>query len=381
MQLQISWLSKRLLAVLVALIAAFITVALGATSAAAQTTAQDIDKSVVWVKTTYEGRVDVLFAGNVTKPYEASTTFSCTGWFSSGSGHISTAGHCLQESRDVVLSLYANVIAQNNLQITGKVEDQTWPYKVDKITAQVRQPAVVNGPLSNSDWLVAEVIEQEPFLNGDNALLRVSNLTNTPFLTVASTKPAVGDEVTAIGFPGSVDSVTADTQQPPSHKKGSVSSFSTTDNGSPVTEIDAGVSQGMSGGPTIDAAGNVVGTNSFKLNGESQPFNFITDTEKMRTFLNRNGVDVAAQLRPVPTQSQAQAVPTAPVAMPDSGTPVIVWVLGVLVLALLATVGVLVWKLKPNHKTAPGQQSPQNQETQETQETQPIPRQEPTDQA
>jgi uncharacterized membrane protein YedE/YeeE len=58
----------------------------------------------------------------------------------------------------------------------------------------------------------------------------------------------------------------------------------------------------MSGGPTVDENGRVVGVNSFGLAAESvaglfgatEPgFNFVTDVEMLRLLLQKNGVSVA----------------------------------------------------------------------------------------
>lgn len=43
----------------------------------------------------------------------------------------------------------------------------------------------------------------------------------------------------------------------------------------------------MSGGPAVNLDGQVVGTVSFGVGGESQPFNFITDTGTVRALLAR----------------------------------------------------------------------------------------------
>ena len=49
----------------------------------------------------------------------------------------------------------------------------------------------------------------------------------------------------------------------------------------------------MSGGPTVDMDGKVVGTNSFKINGEEQAFNYIAPSSNLQELLTRNGVKPA----------------------------------------------------------------------------------------
>lgn len=52
-----------------------------------------------------------------------------------------------------------------------------------------------------------------------------------------------------------------------------------------VYEIDAAVSQGMSGGPTVNYQGEVVGTNSFKPPEEDQRFNFVSQIARVHELL------------------------------------------------------------------------------------------------
>ena len=54
--------------------------------------------------------------------------------------------------------------------------------------------------------------------------------------------------------------------------------------------MNADISGGMSGGPTVNANGEVIGVNSFTISGEEQAFNFITDTRDLNRFLQQNGV-------------------------------------------------------------------------------------------
>ena len=55
-------------------------------------------------------------------------------------------------------------------------------------------------------------------------------------------------------------------------------------------EIDAAVSEGMSGGPTIDLAGKVIGVNSFGPTGEPQAFNFVAPADGLTTMMANKGV-------------------------------------------------------------------------------------------
>ena len=54
--------------------------------------------------------------------------------------------------------------------------------------------------------------------------------------------------------------------------------------------ISSTLSPGMSGGPTVDTRGRILGTGSFGPRGESQQLNFITSTAEVRRVLADNSV-------------------------------------------------------------------------------------------
>ena len=98
----------------------------------------------------------------------------------------------------------------------------------------------------------------------------------------------VGTPLLSIGYPASADAVT-DPSLEPSNKDGQVSAKKTV--GSvPVYETSAALTPGMSGGPTVDLDGRVLGLNSFMPAGESQAFNFVAPASGLTELLARNGV-------------------------------------------------------------------------------------------
>jgi serine protease Do len=251
----------------------------------------DLDKSIVWVDVTWEATVTVPFTDGTTEKKRASADFFCTGWFASTTGDIATAGHCVTKDDDLRITLLQNLIDDNDYGLKATKVD--WDVVIDAPTVHVGQPTgVPGGPFTGGLPLVAQVVAAQPFDDGDNALLRVADLQNTPALELADGIPETGESITSIGFPGSVMTVADVQRQHPSHKNGTVSSRQYSKHGVPSTEIDAAVSGGMSGGPTVDDQGHVIGINSFKINGESQPFNFVTDAKSLHDFLNANGVVV-----------------------------------------------------------------------------------------
>jgi serine protease Do len=86
----------------------------------------------------------------------------------------------------------------------------------------------------------------------------------------------------------------------PSFKSGRASSEQVLPNGVPITEISADLSGGMSGGPTVDSNGEVVGINS-SSDTLGEATSFITNAPALRAFLKQNGVNLAEP--PAPEKS------------------------------------------------------------------------------
>ena len=101
----------------------------------------------------------------------------------------------------------------------------------------------------------ARVVGRDPV--SDIALLKIDEGSRLPFVTLADTKPRVGDWVIAIGNPfGLGSTVTA----------GIVSAMdrdiASSPYGNGFIQIDAPINRGNSGGPTFDMRGQVIGINT-----------------------------------------------------------------------------------------------------------------------
>jgi hypothetical protein len=181
----------------------------------------------------------------------------------------------------------------------------------DRTDVWVVQPSAVEGSVIE-DPMTVQVLDYVPLADGDLALLKANGLpAPTPPLAVATQQPELGDPLTAIGYPGSVMRVADVSRLRASFKTGTVSSSQVTRNGVLGTEINAQVSSGMSGGPTVDAAGHVLGVNSFGILGEEQSFNFITDAAALRSYLEGQGVDVRVGSTPDVSAPAGDAKPAA----------------------------------------------------------------------
>jgi S1-C subfamily serine protease len=237
---------------------------------------------------------------NTGKPLEVN--FSCSGFFVNPDGWVATAGHCVAYDDEVKAALkqVAAQWAYENDYYAGGT------FSLDEITQYAEENYAPRGPRDfkvNVSWgvgasglgqprtLPAQVVGFKAFEKGDVALLKIE-ATDLPALKLNDDSTVdVGEQIVSVGFPASVAYVTDSTTFDPSFKDGSVSSKKTIGGGLvSVYEVSAAVSGGMSGGPTIDTAGDVIGINSFGINGETQPFNFAMPAAQMLALLRDKGV-------------------------------------------------------------------------------------------
>lgn len=275
--------------------------------AAGTNTLAGLEKSLVILQTKWSGEINVPASASTdgvgfwTKPLSAFTT--CTGWFASKTGQIVTAGHCVDpaQGRKVLIESFLQDANATDLTQTALVN-----WTVDGGTTgqpvvanvQAIQPPGVDGSLINSLTTV-QVVDFKPTDNGDLALLQLPDATKaTPPLIVGSAAPQVGDPITSIGFPGDVRDVGDQSQLArASFKSGTVSSLQVTPQGVTMIEVSDPLSGGMSGGPTVDKNGVVIGINDMTLTGDAN-FNFVTNTPDLRAFLLSHGVVLAQPAAP-----------------------------------------------------------------------------------
>lgn len=241
---------------------------------------------------------------NEGNPYEMGA--ACSGFVVNPDGWVATAGHCVDSGpegfRDDFIQQAALEASANRPGVSAEefYNFGVMNWRVEGFTPGSPldvQIGVHPGGDPKADPLPARVVDFRPLGKGDVALVKVEadDMPSTDLVTDPDVQ--IGDRVMAVGYPASTDLVT-DRSAEPSNKEGAISSKKT--QGSvPVYEISAAVSPGMSGGPTVDTEGKVLGVNSFTIAGESQPFNFIAPSSGLTELLGRNGVDSA--LGPVDT--------------------------------------------------------------------------------
>ena len=287
-----------------------------------------IEPSVVQLYIEWNGYVAFPTDEGSTWSEELTVASICTGFFVSETGQIATAGHCVDpvEGRHALVDqLLGDLVAQGWLlpeEAAGLVGTAYANWAVEGLdagsepqrTIYAVQPKAVEG-IAIEDPLAVQLVDYRPFEQGDVALLK-ADVTGTVPLPVTAADPTSGTSVTSVGFPGSVQSVVDASRVRASFKTGSVSSQQISDQGVPRTEINADLSGGMSGGPTVDSLGNVVGVNSSKINGD-QAFNFITDASDLHDWLTAKGVTLAGTNVPTPEPTAEPVVAEVPVTTVD----------------------------------------------------------------
>ncbi|BCW11582.1 hypothetical protein NtRootA4_26450 [Arthrobacter sp. NtRootA4] len=309
---------------------------LTALPAVADVSSATVDKSIVWVDTSWAATVQVPFKDGSTETYRTTLVTYCTGWFVSNTGHVATAGHCVDADDSLYTNIYAKIIAEQDL--TGvKAADVNWPMTLADPVIRIDQPSGIDGGvLSGKTAITAQLIAKQGFEKGDNALLRIADMKDTPALAIGSEAPKVREKVTSIGFPDLVGSTSDIERQKPSYRSGAVSSRSYSPQGVPRTEIDTDITPGMSGGPSVNENGEVVGINSAYVYQGSGQANYITDTQTLRDFLTANGVKLAEAATNSATPAAAADIPTGDAQNP-LGLPV--WIIATLAVLVLAVVG------------------------------------------
>lgn len=230
----------------------------------------------------------------------------CSGFFVNPNGYVATAGHCIDDgvngAKDIAIR-HAVLQLQDQYGLTGEEASSFYAdgkgyWRVEGTLAgsnpdravYVQHGIALGGKQTGEAWQ-ARVIEVRDVMNGDVALLKVET-TDMPIVTLAKDATIdIGTPVLSIGYPGATDEVTDATYEP-SFKDGKINQKTTTGNGAlPVYQTSAALSGGMSGGPTVDANGDVVGVNSFTISGETQAFDYIMPSSLVQELLSRNGVD------------------------------------------------------------------------------------------
>ena len=272
-----------------------------------------VQPGMVYLETSYSGLVydptiGAYVGGNQSPQSFSAVAGGCSGFFVNPDGYFASAGHCVEYDpaiKQPIIAQAAEWSFQNEawpegwtLGMAKSYAARYWKVRSAESPGRARPDRHVNaaygvdvGGLPVGRALPARLIGHRSFTKGDVALLKIE-AEDVPVLKLAPGSTVdVGTEVVAVGYPASVDVVT-DVTFEASFKDGSVSSHKTTGGGLVgAYEISAPVSKGMSGGPTVDLQGRVVGVNSFYPKGETQPFNFVSPVAEVAQLMRDKGVE------------------------------------------------------------------------------------------
>jgi serine protease Do len=271
-----------------------------------------VEPSIVYLHIEWTGYIWDSVAKEPVKAGKPFTvTSQCTGFVVNPDGYIATAGHCV-DPREVSASFAAAGLAYDqslgyytDLTAEEMIEFEVYNVDANPPTLLGRRSRVGRGAPElavTAVWatsvsgqqsgvaLPARVLNYQPFSQGDAAILKVEETNLNPLLLNTDSDFLVGTDIVAVGYPGSVDEVT-DADLSPTYTTGALGNEETVGNGLlKVFTIDAAISGGMSGGPTVDLNGRVMGTTSFRHAVESQQFNFIRPATMIEELLREEGV-------------------------------------------------------------------------------------------
>lgn len=250
----------------------------------------------------------LLAEANGGKAPQVTANASCSGSVVNPGGIILTAGHCVDSqsvqygTKGMIIEQALSLLEQDGYVTSseasalyrdavanGRVEGYEAGSPPDaKFT--VYPAGQASGAPDTNAGLPASVVAVKSFRDGDVALLRIQPASPLPALQVAPSTPDSGTAVVAAGYPGAVTGTVDVVHLNPTLSPGEVSGTQSV-GGTPVTQISADTSQGMSGGPVVDSQGRIVGTVSWGTTGPNQvTFNFMTSTEVVRALLSGNNV-------------------------------------------------------------------------------------------
>lgn len=292
--------------------------------------AVDIAKpAVVRIITTMGGRISVRFpTGNAAVAFPQNggnydLKLSGSGTFISSSGDIITADHVIkppqdrsmdmaleqtaaQDIADYVNQHFATSTAYSKNDVIGALDSGYFLSQkhYTNSTSEVYLSTDYTGAISAQDLQfvpntmhakVDKVLKESAVDQEDMAIIHV-NMANTPSVQFGdSSQVAQQDTLTIIGFPGNGD--ISDKKDPTTFLTSSinkifVSALKKTDSGADVIQVGGNVEHGDSGGPALDANGNIVGIVSFGL--ESAPpygSSFLQTSNHAKTWLTALNLD------------------------------------------------------------------------------------------
>jgi serine protease Do len=274
-----------------------------------------VQPSVVYESITFKGFVWDKFnkeyvgqdsrEGGSSNARQFTVPLQCTGYVVNPAGWIATAGHCVDsaDGKEQVTRAAIRWRMQQGFYKPQYSEDDLYrllDFRVNTFDAQeklhrntVTRDIVVSWSAAVSGVQLAK--SKPAFVRafhkhdaGDAALLKVDESDLNAIPLGDSSKVEINDEVFAIGYPAVIDNYT-DADLTPTFDSGTISSRKTVAHGLlPVLQMNADLSGGMSGGPTVTADGDVIGTNVSHFPGEA--FNYSIPIDQVKELMDSTGV-------------------------------------------------------------------------------------------
>ncbi len=243
---------------------------------------------------------------------------SGTGSFISAQGDILTADHVVNPTPDVAYQLaapdVADYINQNlhpaqpvsandvfNQLATGQLASTPQYSQVENI---VFRSTAFSGPLNATSFQnipasqyarVDKIVEQTSFNTTDTAIVHVNGMNDMPMLQLGDpTGVQQQDKLTIIGFPGNGDLNNDPTGLLTLSINQIYVSAIKPNNGATVIQVGGNVEHGDSGGPALNAKGQVVGVVSFGVaDGGGGETSFLQTSSTAKQLLQQAGISTA----------------------------------------------------------------------------------------
>lgn len=236
--------------------------------------------------------------------------FLCTGFFVDTRGTIVTADHCINDTEQ----------ADGFREFYGKTGMDIGAAKVtDRVITAIQNGSITQAALRKPSK--AQVLESgSP--DSDEAVLRAKTIQRASVpLPIADHKPAIKEIVQSIGYPGdSIQSYMQENGTQLSVESLDIAKLKATIYQGPVTGPSNGIGssyddavayrgmmqKGMSGGPTVNSLGEVVGVNSASYNDPNKASSF-TKLSNLQAKLNRLGIQTVHSVQAA-TEATTQAI-------------------------------------------------------------------------
>lgn len=311
-------------------------------------------KAIVFLEGTWPAKVVVSYNDKSTLTYTTDVSATCSGFFVTSDGYIATAGHCVETStqhQTAAKNQVVDALVKKGTKINGTGADYNWPVTFGEPTFVALQP---NTPTQQDVFkggpITVRYVDHQSFMQGDNALLQLANVSGMPTLEIAKTEPATQDSIVYAGYPGNVTDTTDSSRQPPTFKNAKVASLTTTKGGVPIVQLDTQIAHGMSGGPAMNTNGKVVGINSsgFQASTES----FITTTDMLNRFLDKNGIKTAGATAAAPSAQVATGPNVAAAPNDNNGSSIGLILAGItFIVLIIGVIVVVVYLLRQRSRT------------------------------